>query len=220
MRKKIIGILKYLIFLGFGVFVFWWVYRDENIDDFIAAFKSLNYFWIAVSVLLSILSMLSRAIRWNMLIKPMGHNPRTGNSFLSVLPMYFVNLLIPRAGEVFRCTILGRYEKIPFAKLVGTVFVERLADFIMLMLLAVIIIVMQSGVFIDFFRTHPEIGLKLESLLSLRNILTGAGLLALLVIAFLAARSYLRKKPGVKTAGWRRGSGSLSITCLKVYCRF
>lgn len=196
MRKKIISILKYIVFLGFGVFVFWWVYKDENIEDFVAAFRSLNYFWIIVSVFLSILSMLSRAIRWNMLIQPMGYNPRLINSFLSVLAMYFVNLLLPRAGEVFRCTVLDRYEKIPFSKLLGTVFVERMADFIMLMLLAVIIIAMQSATFIDFFRTHPEIGSKLTGLFTSANIVAGVVILALLIVIAVLSVKYFKNRQG------------------------
>ncbi len=143
MWKKFLNIFKYFIFLGAGIFVFWWVYKDEPLDKYKGAFQHLNYFWILLSIFFSVLSQISRAMRWNMLIRPLGYNPKLYNSFLSVLMLYFVNLLLPRAGEVFRCTILSRYEKIPFAKLAGTVFVERLADLITLMLLAVVIIISQ-----------------------------------------------------------------------------
>jgi len=194
MSKKILNIIKYLVFLGFGILIFWWIYKDEEIDDFRAAFNDLNYFWIIVSVLLSLVSILSRAIRWNMLIKPMGYTPRLYNSFLSVLTMYFVNLLMPRAGELFRCTILGRYEKIPFSKLIGTVFVERLADFITLMVLAVVIVATQFIAFLKFFDTHPEIKSNLVRLISIRNIILAVVAVILLYISLIALRKYIRKK--------------------------
>ena len=196
MWKKIFGFLKYAVFLAAGIAVFWWVYKDEPFDKYKAAFKDLNYFWILVSLLLSILSQVSRAVRWNMLIRPLGYKPRLINTYLSVLILYFVNLLLPRAGEVFRCTILSKYEKIPFAKLAGTVFVERMADLITLMLLAVVIILSQLTVFVSFFNTHPEVKTNLLQLLSVRNMLLGFLVLGLLVALVLIFRRYYKRKKG------------------------
>jgi glycosyltransferase 2 family protein len=181
-----------------GVFVFWWVYKDEPFDKYKTAFSDLNYFWIAVSLVLSILSQISRAIRWNMLIRPLGYRPRLYNSYLSVLILYFVNLLLPRAGEVFRCTILSKYEKIPFAKLAGTVFVERLADFITLMFLAVIILLSQFSVFKSFFNTHPDVKANLLGLFSLRNILFGVMAILILLAALMLFNRYFKKKKADK----------------------
>ena len=45
---------------------------------------------------------------------------------------YFVNLGAPRLGEVVKCTILARYEKVPANKLVGTIVAERAFDVICL----------------------------------------------------------------------------------------
>lgn len=193
MWKKILNVVKYLAFFGVGVLVFWWVYKDEPMDKYKAAFKDLNYFWIIVSILFSILSQVSRAMRWNMLIRPLGYRPKLYNSYLSVLILYFVNLLLPRAGEVFRCTILSRYEKIPFAKLAGTVFVERLADVITLMILAVVIFLSQLGVFVSFFNTHPELQENVRNIFSLRNILIAVGILVLFGIAFLLFNRYYQR---------------------------
>jgi glycosyltransferase 2 family protein len=194
MIKKALHILKYLAFLSVGIFVFWWVYKDEPLEDFKSAFKNLNYFWIIVSIVLNILSQISRAIRWNMLIKPLGYNPRLANSYFSVVLLYFVNLLLPRAGEVFRCTILSRYEKIPFAKLAGTVFVERMADFLTLMLLAIIIIISQFGVFISFLDSHEEVRNNFTNLLSVRNLIFGIAFIVFLVILFLLFNYYYKKQ--------------------------
>jgi glycosyltransferase 2 family protein len=193
MWKKILNVVKYLSFFGVGVLVFWWVYRDEPLDKYEAAFKNLNYFWILVSILFSILSQISRAMRWNMLIRPLGYNPKLYNSYLSVLILYFVNLLLPRAGEVFRCTILSRYEKVPFAKLAGTVFVERMADVITLMILAIVIFLSQLGVFVSFFDTHPELKENVRDIFSLPHMLIVAGFLILLGVAFLLFNRYYQR---------------------------
>jgi hypothetical protein len=193
MWKKFLNIFKYFIFLGAGIFVFWWVYKDEPLDKYKGAFQHLNYFWILVSIFFSVLSQISRAMRWNMLIRPLGYNPKLYNSFLSVLMLYFVNLLLPRAGEVFRCTILSRYEKIPFAKLAGTVFVERLADLITLMLLAVVIIISQLKVFATFFNTHADIRDNALRIFSTRNLLFALSAIALVMLAFLLFNHYYNR---------------------------
>jgi glycosyltransferase 2 family protein len=193
MLKKILNIVKYLAFLGIGVLVFWWVYKDEPLDKYKVAFGNLNYFWIVVSLVFSVLSQISRAMRWNMLIKPLGYEPKLYNSYLSVLILYFVNLLLPRAGEVFRCTILSKYEKIPFTKLAGTVFVERMADLITLLILAFIILLSQSSVFISFFNTHPEVKQNLFELFSTRNIILGLSFIAFLVVIFMVFRYFFKK---------------------------
>ncbi len=198
MVRKILNILKYLAFLATGIFVFWWVYKDEPISTYKTVFGNLNFFWIGVSVVLNILSQISRAMRWNMLIKPLGYSPRLANSYFSVVLLYFVNLLIPRAGEVFRCTVMTRYEKIPFVKLAGTVFVERMADFITLMLLAVIIIASQFNVFISFFDAHPEMKGKLTALFSMQNLVIAVGVLTILFLAFLVFNRYIRQKKAEK----------------------
>jgi uncharacterized protein (TIRG00374 family) len=193
MIKKALNILKYLAFLSVGIFVFWWVYKDEPLSKYKSTFSNLNYYWIFISIFLNMLSQISRAMRWNMLIKPMGYEPKLYNSYFSVVLMYFVNLLLPRAGEVFRCTILSRYEKIPFAKLAGTVFVERMADFITLMLLAVFIVLSQFGVFVSFFNTHEAVRENFNNLLSGRNIALGIGIVLLLILAFLFINFYFKK---------------------------
>jgi len=194
MQKKILNILKYILFLAIGILIFWWVYKDEPLDNYKSAFRNLNYFWIGVSVFLSLLSQLSRAARWNMLIKQLGYRPRLYNSFMSVLSLYFVNLLIPRAGEVFRCTLMSRYERVPFTKLVGTVFVERLADFVALIILALLILGSQLGVFIRFFNSNLDLESSVLNIFSLKNILIFVILTIVIIVAIFAFRSFVRSK--------------------------
>jgi hypothetical protein len=73
-----------------------------------------------------------RALRWRQLIEPMGYEPSKVNCFLGVMIGYFVNLGAPRLGEVVKCTILARYEKVPADKLVGTIVAERAFDVVCL----------------------------------------------------------------------------------------
>ena len=195
-RKTVINVLKYIIFLALGVYIFYKIYHTFNWQELGNALKGINYFWIMVSILFGVLSNISRAIRWRMLMKPMGYNPNLFNVFLSVLVMYFVNLVAPRAGEVARCTVVSRTDKVPFTKLVGTVFVERLADTLMLFVLAVFIFASNLSVVKSFFEAQPEVKEKLQSLLSVQNILIGIAGLIILISIFLFFRKRLKKGSG------------------------
>lgn len=163
--------LKYLLFFAAGVAIFWWVYRDLDMEELLSQLKNLNYFWLILSVILGIFAHFLRAMRWNLLIHPLGFRPKLYNTFFAVLILYLTNLIIPRAGEVSRCTVLAKYEKIPASKLIGTVIVERMVDVIVLLFFSVLIFVLNLDVFQRFFDTQPEMQQRLFDLLSIRNIL-------------------------------------------------
>jgi uncharacterized protein (TIRG00374 family) len=158
--------------------------------------SNVNYFWIVVSLVLGLLSHVSRTIRWNLMIEPLSHKPRVLNTFLAVMIGYLMNLALPRMGEISRCGVLARYEKIPFTKLVGTVVLERLIDVIMLLLLTLLVVVTQFGHVLGFIENHPEVKEKLEKI-AYSPILLGGLLLIVLIIWFLRKqilRSALMKK--------------------------
>lgn len=141
MQKKIIGSLKYIIFLGIGFFIAWWSVRDLSPADWNDMWFAITQsrYWLLIPVfLLLLLSHWVRALRWKILMQPLGYSPSTLNTFLSVLMGYFVNMFLPRAGEIAKCTVLSRYEKTEADKLIGTIIVERTFD--VLCLLAVILI--------------------------------------------------------------------------------
>jgi hypothetical protein len=59
---------------------------------------------------------------------------------------YMSNLAVPRLGEILKCTLLSRYEKIPAEKLVGTIVAERAVDLICLLAVTIITILLQVDV--------------------------------------------------------------------------
>ncbi|MFW6227273.1 MAG: lysylphosphatidylglycerol synthase transmembrane domain-containing protein [Bacteroidota bacterium] len=164
------NIIKYTLFLGSGVLIFWLIYRDRDMEQFLNLIKNLEYKWLVVSVILGILAHVSRAFRWNMLIKPLGYRPKVYNSFLAVLVLYLTNLIIPRAGEITRCTVLTKYEKIPTSHLIGTVVTERIVDTLVLFLIAIVIFLTNSDIFVRFYTSHPEMQDNIKGLLTFKSI--------------------------------------------------
>ncbi len=131
-QKKIVKISLPLL-LG-GVLV-WYSLTGMDQEKMVFHLKNANYAWIFLGLFFGILSHLSRAYRWKFMLAPMGYNPKFTNSVLAVLIGYFVNLAIPRAGEVSRATVMVNYENIPFEKGFGTIVAERIADLIMMFLI-------------------------------------------------------------------------------------
>jgi len=77
---------------------------NKVVDDF----ASVDYGWILLVLIVFTLSNVSRAFKWNILIKPLGFQPRFYNSFLSILLGYFANLGIPRIVEIVRACSLAQ----------------------------------------------------------------------------------------------------------------
>jgi len=146
-KKLITGTIFFII----GVGLFWYVYQDINFQSIKDTLKELKYIWILLSVILGLLSTFVRALRWKILLESIGYKPKTINLFLSVQILYFINLVIPRGGEIARCGMVAKYEKIPFAKLLGTVFIERLTDFIAFIIIFIGVFFMQLSLVKEIF---------------------------------------------------------------------
>ncbi|MEO6836921.1 MAG: lysylphosphatidylglycerol synthase transmembrane domain-containing protein, partial [Ginsengibacter sp.] len=154
--KKIYSVLKYLIFLGIGIFLTWWQLSKMTPLQKIQFKDSLlnAHYWILLPVfVITVLGHISRAVRWKILIEPMGYRPSTTNTFYATMCGYFANTFLPRAGEILRCTLLSRYEKIPVTKLFGTILLERIFDLICYFLIIIITILIQVETVSDFIKT-------------------------------------------------------------------
>jgi glycosyltransferase 2 family protein len=184
LKQHIIKGLKFLSFFLLGIFIFWLVYKDQDFHRMKSILANdVHYSWIFYSIFLGMLSHLSRSIRWNLIIEPLGHKPRLLNTFLAVMVGYLMNLALPRMGEISKCGVLSRYEKISFTKLIGTVVVERLVDVLMLLILLLLTIFTQFGQLLKFLDNNPEVKEKLDKVLY-SPILIGGGILFLLIIWF------------------------------------
>lgn len=164
LKNSIKQTLKVVFFLALSCFLFWLVYRGQDIDQMKSVLANdVNYKWVWFSLVLGLLSHISRSIRWIMLIEPLGKRPRFINSFLSVMVGYLMNLALPRMGEISRCTALSRYEGISFTKLVGTVVIERTIDVIIMLLFTAFVILAQFKQVLQLLDNNPELHEKINN---------------------------------------------------------
>lgn len=143
--------LRFLLFLSVGAAIMAWVFHSQNqafreqcrldgvpleecslLKKLIQDFGTVNWWWILIVLLAFTVSNIFRALRWQMLLEPMGYRVRFLNALLTILLGYMSNLFLPRMGEVVRAGALARYEKLPMEKVMGTLVIDRLMDFVCL----------------------------------------------------------------------------------------
>ncbi len=153
MQKKLVSILQFGIFFGLGIFLVWWSIHkmsDKDYADFLYSLKHADYILLIPVFIILTISHFSRAIRWKILMAPMGYRPKLSNTFCAVMVGYLANFAFPRLGEVLKCTILSKYEKVPAEKLVGTILIERAVDMFCFFLVIVISLLTQAKVVGDY----------------------------------------------------------------------
>lgn len=191
-RTKIVTGIKFILFLGLGFFIIWLSLRNLTHAEkaqIVHSFQTANYYWVVLAIVLGILSHLLRTLRWMILFEPMGYHPTVKNTFYAVMIGYFANMAFPRLGEVTRCGILAKYEKIPFTKSFGTVITERALDMILFLALFFLMIFTQVRNVQGYLDSHvyPQIYAKFNDPVLIRNLFI-AGILfmtTILVLLFL-----------------------------------
>src|SRR5690349_9119868 len=114
--KNTKSILQFVVLLSIGILLVWLSFKQvaPQKDKIIEAFANAHYFWIGICCVISFLSHFLRALRWNYLLKPVGYKTDLLNATCHVLVGYLANYGIPRMGEVSRCTLAAKYDKVPF----------------------------------------------------------------------------------------------------------
>jgi uncharacterized protein (TIRG00374 family) len=146
-NKKIKNFLTIAIPLLIGIAMVFYQYNslsEEELKQIGHYFKKVNYFYIGLSLIIMLIAHYVRAYRWQYSLNYLGYQSSHTNNFLAVLASYFMNLTIPRSGEVSRAALLYKYEKIPFDKAFGTIVTERIVDFL------VFLFFVAFGLFLNF----------------------------------------------------------------------
>jgi len=168
----------------------------EQQTQFTSALRSANYWLIIPIVFMSLLSHLSRAYRWKLLLEPLEYYPKIKNVFAVTMVGYLANAAIPRLGEILKCTFLSKYEHIKVDKLVGSILIERTFDLFCFMLFIGITVLIQVDKIGGFIKE------KIASFGEGATIpLWAKGLIALgmIMLIYVALKFLVKKYPANKT---------------------
>ena len=191
MHPKIKQVLQVALSLGIALWIFWFLYRDIEFDQLQAQLASSNWFWILLSLLIAWAGYWLRGWRWALLFRQEADQlPVSSNrAYHAVMVGYLVNLLIPRAGEVARCTVLTRNNGIPLGQAIGTVLVERSVDLLFLAGTIFTAFLLENELFISLAGQLVNLNSLTSSLLDKLPLLLG-GAAVFLLFLYLLGRKY------------------------------
>ena len=161
MKKKISNLLSILIplLLGVGLMIYSYnSFTQEQLQEMKGYFITADYNYVLISLLLAVSGYVLRAYRWKYTLTQIGVVPNFKLNFIAVSIGYFVNLSIPRSGEVSRALILKKYQDVPFDKAFGTIIGERIVDFFILLFFIFLSLIVEFDTLKSFLLSYIPIG--------------------------------------------------------------
>jgi len=211
-----------MAFLSVGLVILYLVYQNQNeaymaecalkgiadedcslIGKILYDFATAKYFWLFMIFVSYMISNVSRAVRWNMLMNKLGFQPKFINSFLTIMLGYFANLGLPRLGEVVRPATLSRYEGIPLEQVMGTVVVDRIIDVISILIVSALAFMLQYDVLWGYLAENSVLQ---EKIATAAPFLTGLGLIGIIGLVLL----YIFREKLKQTKVYEKISGILT----------
>jgi uncharacterized protein (TIRG00374 family) len=121
--------LRILVSLAITVFFLWLALRGVDWAEVWTHLRSAGWGWLALSIVVSTLSIHVRALRWKVLLAPVDPNvawrPRVAGTAVG---MAANNLIPARVGEIVRAVVAARLARLPFSAVLGSLVVERVLD--------------------------------------------------------------------------------------------
>ena len=210
------SILTIVISLAFAGFFLWLALKGFEFEKVQKSLSKANYLWVAIAAVFGVLAYWLRAVRWNLLLEPMGYRISNSNAFWTISFGYLMNLTIPRSGEVARATALYGVEKVPVDKSFGTIILERVVDLVCMMVFLGLTFVFKYEAILSFYENS---GIKFNP----NKVILIVSLLVLCAILFFVFKKKLATVPVLgKIIGFIDGilQGLTSIFKLKQKVNF
>ncbi len=149
--RKMIPFLKFSLPLLLGLVLLFYAFKNVQLDDLLSKLNLTRYGWVIGSMLLSLVAYVSRAYRWQLLLRAADQKVNTFRLTLAVYVGYMANLAFPRLGEVVRCAVLKKTNQIPVSLSIGTVVTERIIDSLVLFFFLTIALLLEFDLIVTYF---------------------------------------------------------------------
>ena len=183
--KHLLTILKYALLLAVSGALMVYAVRGQDLSRIGHYIRTANYFWLGLTMALSVLGYLSRAYRWQMQLTASRHHTSYWAVYHAMMVGYLANLVLPRMGEVIRCSVLRRTSQVPVEVSLGTVVTERVIDVVVLLGLLAATLLLDFHTFWNFV-TDKLLGGRYDALARNRTPLLWAAALGALLLAATA----------------------------------
>ncbi len=102
---------------------------------FAATFQHVHWGWLTVSILLVFLTYLGRALRWEVMLRPLGRTPGIWKLTTDTAIGFTAVVLLGRAGEVVRPYLISVRAGVPFSSQLAAWLLERVLDLLAVLLI-------------------------------------------------------------------------------------
>ena len=145
MNKRYLHLIIGLIIVIFSLY---YAFKDVSISEVGRALHSVRYIYLFPALLSVAMSYYFRAVRWRYLISSV-KKVKTTNLFAPLMIGFMGNMLPARAGEIIRPYLLSKKENISFSASFATIFIERLFDMSLVLLLLFWVLFFKTDVFMQ-----------------------------------------------------------------------
>jgi uncharacterized protein (TIRG00374 family) len=102
---------------------------------FAATFQHIRWTWLAASICLMLLTYVGRAVRWEVMLRPLGRKLKIWKLTYDTAIGFTAVVLLGRAGELVRPYLISLSSGIPFSSQAAAWLLERMLDLLVVLLL-------------------------------------------------------------------------------------
>lgn len=117
------------------VVVYRWRTSGFAWGEFLASLRDMNRAWLSVSLGLILASYVIRALRWQMMLRPLNREARFRDTLAATCIGFTAIVFFGRAGEAVRPYLISKKAGVPFSGQVAAWLVERILDLLMILVI-------------------------------------------------------------------------------------
>lgn len=153
--KSVKNVLKTLFSLLLGLVILWMLYRETDMDELWEIAKKANFGILLLSLIFGLIGNIIRGLRWELFLNSLGYHPKRASIVYATLGNFAVNFILPRAGDIWRCGVVSKYDKIPFSKTLETFLVDKVVEVVTGIFIILMSVALNINFFIAFFNQNP-----------------------------------------------------------------
>lgn len=144
MSKKTLNVLKYVFAACLTAFLIYLALKEISWDIFIDAFQETRWSYVLLSLACAFLALVARNERWRLIMVPI--NPQVSRKTLWDASNIgnLVSLGVPWVSFFVRCGA-ATDKKTPYDKTIGSIFMEKTWDMVMVVVLVVLAVALNSS---------------------------------------------------------------------------
>ena len=148
--------LQYIVPILLSVLLIWYLFSKVDFKQTMDIIShGVDYWWILAAMGISVFSHIFRAMRWRIQLDALSVRTTLMELTCGVFGCYALNLLLPRVGELWRCSFVASRSKTQFTTVMGSMVADRMADSVMGRFLILLTFVIAAPALASFMAKYP-----------------------------------------------------------------